>query len=1042
MATLLDRIKKIFTGKDDPQILTTFTQRHYFESYPVSDGFVFKLPLPEIEKLRNGEHLGAKTLQFSLLEMLAEEGLAEVTEDGFLLPTQTVGMLVDAERLDVDNVTHELYPYRGLTDILQLPKPYYGEYAAKIRSNSARENFHVELQAIMNGGSYPIHYISGSAELQLSRRDRFSIGCAEIEALEAWTRHKNLHESERTESENLRLLTYLHEAKNMGMPLDLGHLTNFTFKRPKKVGVSVTQHSQGDLSLMPNWGDTHDVDAIERRLHHLSGVKDEGVLRIDNDVVLFEGNALKAVRNIIENNRIPAHQATQFFKTPSAFLDGSIVDLDNGFSARVEGIGVLKRFDFGFDDSEKNDWFNVKGLTLSFGDIKGQIRDEESLTQVIDAIEKAQNEGLDTIHFNDHTYTIDNPEEIDTTINHIKAQLAQENAEAQSFEQGKSSTILEEYDTQQYGVIVKDVYEQNQALLQRAAEALGKSVDIHWREYKRSPYPHQKEGVEWIVGLLQQAIKENPDDLTRVRGALLADDMGLGKTYMSLIAMAEYYRMQKQRGAIEKPILVVAPLSLLENWEEEVAKTYHHSIFEDLVILQTHRDLNTFRIHGLAQESKQLKTLSSGDLINLESKIRYALKIGKEHGRARLDRDRRLVLTTYDTLRNYQLSLCSIDWGMVIFDEAQHIKNANSLQTQAAKALKSDFNLLVTGTPIENNLAEFWCLMDTAQPGLLGDYRYFKESWVDRLNAENDEDATSLRESVGRDLRSATGAFMLRRTKEDELENLPVKRIFSGTKSFIEGVEFLPSLSEEMVGEQLSLYDETLKHYHSSKNAPNNQHALATLWRLRQISLHPELVKSSNPHAILEKSRGQEDQYLEASGKLKALTSILNKIAEKQEKVIIFCITKSYQLFLKQWLEAISGLNIAIINGDTKAVSSGANTETRKSLIKAFEAVNGFNIIIMSPVAAGTGLTVVGANHVIHLERHWNPAKEAQATDRVYRIGQEKPVSVYLPTLTHPDKISFDEHLDGLLQRKMLIKDAVVVPEVVTETEFMKNFFN
>ncbi|HHW2795441.1 TPA: helicase-related protein, partial [Pseudomonas aeruginosa] len=110
---------------------------------------------------------------------------------------------------------------------------------------------------------------------------------------------------------------------------------------------------------------------------------------------------------------------------------------------------------------------------------------------------------------------------------------------------------------------------------------------------------------------------------------------------------------------------------------------------------------------------------------------------------------------------------------------------------------------------------------------------------------------------------------------------------------------------------------------------------------------------------------------------------------------------------------------------------------TRKKLIGVFESKPGFNIMIMSPVAAGVGLTVVGANHVVHLERHWNPAKEAQASDRVYRIGQKKDVHIHLPAVLHPQFDSFDVHLDRLLRGKLMLKDAVVTPEVVSEGEMI-----
>lgn len=125
-------------------------------------------------------------------------------------------------------------------------------------------------------------------------------------------------------------------------------------------------------------------------------------------------------------------------------------------------------------------------------------------------------------------------------------------------------------------------------------------------------------------------------------------------------------------------------------------------------------------------------------------------------------------------------------------------------------------------------------------------------------------------------------------------------------------------------------------------------------------------------------------------------------------------------------------MDIAIINGDTKAVANKPEELTRKKLISQFEAKPRFNVLIMYPVAAGVGLTVVSANHVIHLECHRNPAKEAQASDRVYRIGQQKPVFIHLPTLTHPQYGAFDVHLDRLLRGKLMLKDAVVILEAVS----------
>ena len=172
---------------------------------------------------------------------------------------------------------------------------------------------------------------------------------------------------------------------------------------------------------------------------------------------------------------------------------------------------------------------------------------------------------------------------------------------------------------------------------------------------------------------------------------------------------------------------------------------------------------------------------------------------------------------------------------------------------------------------------------------------------------------------------------------------------------------------------------------------------------------------------------------------MKVTLDVLDDIRSAQEKVIIFILSKNVQRFMKVWLDKIYGLDVSIINGDTSAVERKGDSLTRKGLIEQFESVDGFNIIIMSPVAAGVGLTVVGANHVIHLERHWNPAKEAQATDRVYRIGQKRDVYIHIPAAVHPEFDSFDVHLDRLLSRKLLLKDAVVTTDVVSDSEVMKS---
>jgi SNF2 family DNA or RNA helicase len=282
---------------------------------------------------------------------------------------------------------------------------------------------------------------------------------------------------------------------------------------------------------------------------------------------------------------------------------------------------------------------------------------------------------------------------------------------------------------------------------------------------------------------------------------------------------------------------------------------------------------------------------------------------------------------------------------------------------------------------------------------------------------------------------------MLRRTKEDELPDLPRKTVYTGVPGVSPwGREYRPTLGPLMFGSQLQTYNSVLDAYQTSAALSDDARgaALSALHKLRRISLHPRLAGDS---IDVPASAKEARQALNESGRTRGLITELDRIRELPDdegrKVIVFLVDKALQRQLKLWLDAIYRLDVSIVNGDTKSAAKrvAEQNRTRAGLIRQFEAAKGFNVIIMSPLAAGTGLTVVEANHVVHLERHWNPAKEAQATDRVYRIGQKRNVHIYLPAVLHPELDSFDVHLDRLLAGKMMLKDAVVVPESVSEDE-------
>jgi len=800
------------------------------------------------------------------------------------------------------------------------------------------------------------------------------------------------------------------------------------------VGVTARQNPDNSWTLFPSFGDGSSQAELESRWNQLDLNDDNtGVMRVNNRIVVLEPERIKAVREVLQNRRIPREQVQDFIRSPSAFLDAALVNLDLGFSVRVEGVGRFVHMDFESGGDYKADWFREAELRQLVDIVNEVVQSREDGEELLRQVESAHGQGADSLNFRGHHIDIADHQGVQSAVRGRISRLA-DSDEATPEPLAKPDPV-ERFSKERLSILLKEADQLNQNLLEQATNATSTVSHIaDTQVLLRQPFPHQEQGIAWTTGLMRQALTGDSNDLYRLQGGLLADDMGLGKTFMALVAMNEYYRVQAELKGKMRPTLVVAPLSLLENWRDEVDLTFKQSPFKDIVILQSGADLNHFRIKGVGRESQQVAEIDEGSGYLNTGAIRYSLHIGPDSGSKRLDQERRLILTTYQVLRDYQFSLCSIEWGMVIFDEAQNIKNPNTLQTRAAKGLRADFKLLATGTPVENSLGDFWCLMDTAQPGLLGDWEYFRERWVKPIQQASESERASARFEYGKSLRDAVGPFMLRRVKEDELKGLPSKTILSGVEGGQNGAQqFEPSLSALMQGPQLLAYNDVIdSHRRAIMEGDGRAIALRTLAAMRKISLHPRL---DNEMDLYAQNQAQVAGILQESGKLAALWSTLDSIRAGGEKVILFMITKKLQRLLKYWLDMTYGLNISIINGDTAAMPKKSDVLSRKQLIAQFEERAGFNILIMSPVAAGVGLTVVGANHVVHVERHWNPAKEAQASDRVYRIGQKRDVRVYLPALHHPEYDSFDVHLDRLLRGKIDLKDAVVTADVVSEQQ-------
>lgn len=1000
-----DLVRKIL-GKEPGQIR--------FELTPDSEGINFFLPRERFLACESGEGSGLLLHQYVCLQMLEEQNCATRIANGFNLSAE------HAVQLESDAAL-----------LLGLPPHFPGKYLARVHGQTGQSAFSVQLIPVLPTGEEISNFRVRGPILQLSEQEQFLLTPGEWVAFSALVKHQNFSPEQKTEHQNLQLIGQLQNAQKMGAPLDLSHFNHLKICQPEKVGVTAVQHPDGSLHLIPSYGTGADPLDINGRIGQLNGVERLGTLRVRDQIIVIDEKRLEATIEILTNRRIPKNQVKAFLKSPSAFLNAALIDLDTGFSLRVQGATRFQFMPFGETDASGIDWFTESptGRENSLREVIGSHEDLSAFKEVVFA---AREQGAEAVIFNGKSIDISDPELLNRQIESIEKKLAK----------GDLSPLCDQAEVEMEGteerstVLLADIGHLGQELLSKASRNQF-DKDIDFSKYRRQPYPHQEEGIGWLLDLANIAFNEDPKEPHRLQGALLADDMGLGKTYMSLVGLGEIAEMARNNSISPKPVLIVAPLSLLENWEEELDKTFFQHPFSDVVVLQGGRDLKRFRISGAPPETKQI--WKDEEILPADS-IRYALKVGQTYGPERLDMPSRLVLATYQTLRDYQFSLCRVDWSIVIFDEAQNIKNPNTLQSRAAKGLKSTFKLLATGTPVENSLADFWCLMDTAQPGLLGTWPQFREKYIKPIQQASTESVDEVRMETGRRLRQDVDRFMLRRLKEDNLKGLPRKRIYSGVNRNIrDGWEFRQKLFSEMRGEQRVRYDDVILSYQGQREEEKKKGlALSALMQLREVSLHPYLNEEQR---LVSSSAKEASEKMGLSAKLESALGILNEIRDKNEKVIVFAMTKKLQRLLKIWWEQIFRISIPIINGETQAVSTKADILTRKGIIEKFEATPGFGILIMSPIAAGVGLTVVGANHVIHLERHWNPAKEAQATDRVYRIGQKKDVHIYLPTLHHPEHLSFDVNLDRLLQRKMDLKDAVVSPQIVSPEDMIQSVF-
>lgn len=744
-------------------------------------------------------------------------------------------------------------------------------------------------------------------------------------------------------------------ALNANAILD-SYLQNENVLVPNRISLKLSKGENEDLEISPDIEESVSKDENKKEYSNQFNKKFDKFSKIHRSYTIIDSEGKRVRIPLLPEQQVELNKVKKYHKVsgnlkekiienPQLFFDPDIIDLDK-FSQRVIKIGLYKPKYIPFVTPYKSEW--IPGIQVDLGDElkKIMVRDEGELHDLKQGYNEALKHGKLQVEWQKNTIPLEVCKEF---LERSKEQLAKPDTPIIKTKKDKKVLIIEDN-------IFEDKYhEDKKQYVPEAEKFINRFEHPPFLKDGINLYKHQIEGIAWMESLFHDGYS----------GGLLADDMGLGKT-LQILSFIDWHN--SYRNPESRPYLIIAPLSILENWGNEFSRFFKG-------------DLEVDQLHS-----------SCRDKI-----IRSYLKI------------KRIYLTNYETVRNpdYQLILGQIDWAVVVTDEVQKIKTPGTLVTNAVKALKADFKIASTGTPVENSMLDLWCIMDFVVPGLLGSAKDFAKNYQTPINKGLDDNELT---ELGNRIRSEIGLYLMRRLKQVISSELPEK--------------FIKRQNIEMPRIQRDLYYNELRRSKYS----DMDHILTTIYKLRAISDHPFLMG-------YDIQMIPPEELVKTSARMQALIKILERVKQKGEKAIVFSEFHETQKILQKVISAKFSLkHISVINGLTAArKGQKSQKETRQDAIDKFSSTTGFNVIIMSPRAAGVGLNVAAANHVIHYSRHWNPAKESQATDRAYRIGQDKDVYVYYPLATLPDIKSFDIILDELLKFKRNIADAAMFPSAVNE---------
>ncbi|MGV8856108.1 MAG: DEAD/DEAH box helicase [Devosia sp.] len=699
-----------------------------------------------------------------------------------------------------------------------------------------------------------------------------------------------------------------------------------------------------------------------------------------NTYVVIEPELRAALDVVKAARQAPEAERRSFIANPRAFLDreiGTLGDVELGsvfvethqYSARVLGLGRWEKPSLDWLTKQNTSWLPER-FQLVIGSKTVELAHED-IEVFKSTVELAIQDHAETLNYKDDW--LDTLLAIDAlgTLKHFGEQQQQElqgDPDREATDPG-DPVIKPDTDVLLINDNIDGTAFQAQIVARKAS--LPKSLPIHLLRANQ-PKLHQSAGFDW---LLSAWVSGTP-------GVLLADDMGLGKTFQALSFMAWFRANQQAPGAktqpFDGPIIIVAPTALLLNWEKEAD------------------------LHLVAGSLGQCVKAFGKGLSELKSKKTDAGWTPEDALDVDVLRDADWILTTYETLATYHRAFARVSYSLGVFDEMQKVKAPDTLNTHALKALNVDFVVGMTGTPIENRLEDLWCIMDRIEPGYLGGLRDFSKTY----NTNSSEPLQALKAKLDQP-RPNVPAVMLRRMKQDILEGLPSKT----PKSY----------PVAMPPEQADAYAKAVA---AAKSGERTMGAMLTaIHALRGVSVHPGGGKGIDVYDPEARRR-----WIAQSARVRTTLEILGTIQRSGEKALVFIEDRAMQSTFAT--VAAAELNLPsepeIINGELPG-------DRRQAVVDRFQDLPlGFALLLLSPKAAGIGLTITAANHVIHLSRWWNPAVEDQCNDRVYRIGQTRPVTIHIPIAKHPvlGDASFDVKLDALLERKRTLSRDMLAPPI------------